>query len=212
MTILTPNEIGTLIYLDGGWGPGGGKDAVIKWLDTAIAVAHGESGWDTHAVNGHSSAAGLYQIMTTVHADKVKDAIKRWEAETGKNDLTIFDPRVNIDVARMVSQEAKAAGHDEWSPWEAYTNKTAAYKAGLGHGKSVYEFLNSPANIEKMRKKLEADVLTAHNYADYAAVAAPGAPLIQGVEKITNSDLVSGVLSFVRQGTMSIGEIGRAHV
>lgn len=129
MTVLDPRQIGILIFKNGTWGPGGSEKRVVKFLDIAIAVAYGESGWNTSAVNHSSGATGLYQIMPTVHADKING-----------RDLT--DPVVNVDVAARIYDEAEKAGKDPWSPWEAYTSKSPKYKAGLGHGQDVYDYLS----------------------------------------------------------------------
>lgn len=143
MPILTPQQIGVLIHLQGKWGPGGSAARVEKFLDTAIAVAYGESGWDTDAVNKSSQASGLFQILPSAHADKIG----------GRN---LLNPAVNVDVAAQVYQEAENAGRDPWSPWEAYTKKTAKYKAGLGHGKAVYAYLSSATKKEITAEYIEA--------------------------------------------------------
>lgn len=107
MAKLDANQIAVLIAQNGKWAP---KDeTAAKFYQTATAIALAESGGDTNAKNPNSSASGLFQIMVSAHKDKI-----------GGRD--IFDPAVNVDVARMVYQ---AAGNS-WSPWQAYT--TGAYK------------------------------------------------------------------------------------
>lgn len=158
--ILDPRQIGILIYECGTWGPGGSDARVVKFMDTAIAVAYGESGWNTRAKNA-SGATGLWQIMPELHAAKVvqanaffRDDI--WSEDEiklgfGKNwvDKDLFDPLVNTKVANLIYDEAEAAGRDPWSPWEAYNKKTAKFRAGLGHGADVYGYLSVTLEHEK---------------------------------------------------------------
>jgi len=128
--ILTPNQIGVLAY-GSNWGPGtpgAGDKNTIDFLEKLVATAHGESNWNTDAVNGQ--AVGLFQIMTELHKDLIGDRDMR-------------KPHYNVQVAKQLSDGDKRKGLDPFHPWEAYNKKTAQYKAGLGHGKSVYEYLKS---------------------------------------------------------------------
>lgn len=151
MSVLNSDQIATLIYQVGGFGPGPYKESeeakvkakVEKWLDTAIAIALAESGGDTDAKNGSSTASGLWQIMASVHADKINSAIATRGNVTGDPDgykPTVFDPWVNTEVAKQVY---KAAGN-KWTPWEVFN--TGAYKAHSGHGKAAYAYLADPAH------------------------------------------------------------------
>lgn len=131
--VLTPYQIGMLIANEN-WGPvkGAGTrrmgQTASAFLDTAIAVCLAESGGNTAAKNPSSSASGLWQIMASVHADKI-----------GGRD--IFDPVVNTEVAHKIYDNAGG-----WSPWEAYN--TGAYKKYLGHGKEVYDKLAATSDAD----------------------------------------------------------------
>lgn len=188
MTVLTGEQIGVLIYDNKKWGPGGGKDAVIKFLDTAIAVALAESGGNTNAKNPNSSASGLFQIMVSVHQDKI----------AGRN---IFDPRVNVDVARLVWE---AAGKS-FSPWETYTN--GAYKAHLGHGKTVYDKLYAASKSGDHSFIDNALTTIISPAAGIAGIVAPGNPVTSAANKV--SSLVAGALSdvmkWLAKGFIAIG-------
>lgn len=152
--ILDPRQIGILIHECRTWGPGGSEARVNKFMDTAIAVAYGESGWDTNAKNGSSGATGLWQIMPELHAAKVVQANAFFRSDVwsedeiklgfGKNwtDKPLSDPLVNTKVANLIYDAAEAAGQDPWSPWEAYNRKTVKFRAGQGHGKDVMAYLN----------------------------------------------------------------------
>lgn len=208
---LSPNQIGVLIYEVGAWGPGGvqpgggdsaSRKVVEDFLDTAIAVAYGESGWDTEAASSTSLARGLWQIMASVHGDKINKYRQYWWGEDGWPEgkiPTVFDPRVNTSVARDIYNEAKAAGRDPWSPWEAYNKKTPAFQAGKGHGKSVYEFLHSEENIRKAWKELQEEIKLG------GALGQLGAALIPGGGMGGLPDFVAPVLSFLRESGITIG-------
>lgn len=161
MVTMSPDEIGVTIYMVGGWGPHSANDTtlspaekkrIIEFLDTAIAVAKAESGGNPFALNSSSSAAGLFQIMQSVHKDKIATVAAKWAARI--SDLpegkvpSILDARVNVDVARMVWNEAG----NKWSPWEAYN--TGAYKKYLGSGAGVYKTLSDPAKVKTIWSSL----------------------------------------------------------
>lgn len=170
----------------------------IRFLDVAIAVCLAESGGNTGAKNSSSSASGLWQIMVSVHRDKIADEIKRWEAESGKSGLTIFDPYVNTGVASRVFQ---AAGG--WSPWEAYN--TGAYKRHLGKGKAAYEALNSPANLERMLNRLNNEREYGIALGQAAAGAVPFGALLNN-DMITSPDALLGkALAFLKDSGIVIG-------
>lgn len=212
----TPGDIATLIYLVGGWGPDTGvrakegpngeikqvvpkkgdvtREKAIAWLDVAIAVCYAESGGDPRIKNTSSTAAGLWQIMQSVHQDKIAASIKRWNVQTGKQ-LTIYDPRVNTDVAREVY--ANAGG---WSPWEAYNNGT--YKQFLGHGDEGYSALVSKAALDKQRKKFRDNMLDNEFTVDViqnSPIGAVGSAM--GIaDTVTNK-----VLGFAKDAGVAIG-------
>lgn len=120
MVKLNPNQIGVLLAHEH-WGPGGSQIQVEKFLDDAIAICLSESGGRTDAKNPNSSASGLWQVMVSVHRDKI-----------GSQD--IFDPVVNTRVAHRIYDDAGG-----WTPWEVYNN--GSYKKNKGHGKDVYAYL-----------------------------------------------------------------------
>lgn len=139
--ILTPNQLGILIYANGRWGPHSSKAAAIAFLDEAIAVAFAESGWNTNAHNS-SGASGLYQILIPLHADKIP----------GQDMGKIFDPAVNVEVARKVYNEA---GHS-WGPWKSSNNSKR--QQARGHGRAVWTYLHThdPAQFHKQAAALSA--------------------------------------------------------
>lgn len=120
------------------------KDDIISWLDVAVAVCLAESGGDPAAKNPSSSATGLWQIMYSVHKDKVEPAYKflqetyNYKTDMGEGQDRLLDPVINSRVALMVYGESPVnpKSTSRFSPWEAYN--TGAYKAYLGHGKTVY--------------------------------------------------------------------------
>jgi hypothetical protein len=143
--IITDTQLALLMFRNGAWGPGGSKKEVVKFFDEAYAVMMGESGGDPNAKNSNTSASGLYQIMVSVHRDKIDKAIRKLSPESGQTP-TIFDPEVNIEVARMVWNEAGGS----WSPWEAYTKKNQAYRQNKGHGEAMYMYLDTMTQAQMM--------------------------------------------------------------
>lgn len=184
MTLLSPNDIATLIYMAGDFGPFlGTKDTQGKggtiiqhtpppgspervkaenWLDTAIAICLAESGGNTHAENP-SGAVGLWQILAKVHQKELHDAIVYWSTQTGKV-LNEFDGRVNTMAASHVYQNAG----NNWNPWQTFTephNSPSSYVHYLGHGKTAYAFLTNQAHLKasvsRLNSELNADKFTA---------------------------------------------------
>jgi hypothetical protein len=133
---MDDKQLAVAVYQDR-WGPGGTRAAVTMFLDDAYAVMMGESGGNPAAKNANSSASGLFQIMVSVHGDKIARSVKKYS--TNGRVATIFDPDVNIDVARQVWE---AAGHS-WKPWEAYNKKTDGYRKNKGHGQAMYDYLHT---------------------------------------------------------------------
>lgn len=139
--------------------PGSPKRVKIeRWLDVAIAVCLAESGGDTRATNPHSTAAGLWQILVSAHGPEIAagEAFVRANPsptvpgdihETGGTNAnpnpTVFDPRVNTYAAASIYKNAGFA----WTPWDVYNKGT--YRQHLGHGKDVYAYLTSPANVRR---------------------------------------------------------------
>lgn len=204
--ILSPKQIGLVIYEVGIWGPGGSKEQVEKWLDVAIAVCLAESGGNTNAKNATSSARGLWQIMVSDHEDKIKQEIERWwgedgwpgkniDAPEGYRMPDIFDPRVNTGVAARVYYEAGKS----WKPWEAYN--TGAYKRHLGHGKNVYAYLSSPEMVQQGLKELRQEIaLGRETMTTAAGVLSP--VLAQASDP---GSLVDKILGFLQSAGVTIG-------
>jgi len=140
--ILTPNQVALLCWA-ANWLPQESSlpDSVfVKFLDTVIAIAHGESGWNTAAVNGQY--VGLFQIGTETHKDRI-----------GDRDMLL--PHYNVQVARELSYESFKSGHDKFRPWEAYTKKTPGYLSGKGHGKAALKYLRSKPQSELEQEAMQ---------------------------------------------------------
>lgn len=118
--ILTPNQIGVMMTVVGWTG-----DASL--YEQAIAITHGESGWNPAKVNkivvDGKHAVGLWQIMTDVNDKNANQAM--------------LDLNQNMNTAFNMYRDRG------WSPWDAYNNKSPQYRAGLGHGKEVAAYLAS---------------------------------------------------------------------
>lgn len=170
--------------------------AVVEWLDTAIAICLAESQGNPDAKNSGSSASGLWQVMVSVHGDKIADGIRWIETETGDDNLTIFDARVNTFVAGRIY----AAAGNKWTPWEAYN--TGAYKQYKGRGDKAFDWLNSPRHI-----KAGIDALKEEQALGKSTAQLGGAlmPLAGGAGAVSNSALVTTVLKFLREGSVTIG-------
>jgi hypothetical protein len=121
MATLTAEQIGVLVYANKAWGPGGSTATIVKFLDTAIAVALAESHGNTEAISP-THDYGLWQINKAAHADLF--ANHNWK-----------DARDNTEMARIVWTDAGRS----FSPWTTY--KSGAYKAYTGHGAKVYDTL-----------------------------------------------------------------------
>lgn len=173
------------------------KRKAIRFLDVAIAVCLAESGGNTGAANPNSNARGLWQIMTSVHGEKIAQETRRWEGELGKR-VDILNPYVNTAVAARIFAEAGG-----WSPWQAYN--TGAYKRYLGKGKAAYEALNSPANLKRMLERINNEREYGLALGQAAAGAVPFGALANN-DLITSPDALLGkALAFVKESGVVIG-------
>jgi len=189
MTVFTPNQIGVLAY-GANWGPGtpgAGDKNTIDFLEKLVATCHGESGWDSNAVNGQ--AVGLFQIMTELHKDLI-----------GGRDM--LKPHYNVQVAKQLSDGDKRKGLDPFHPWDAYNRKTPAYKSGLGHGKSVYEYLKSKGHAAILQEYLDISEVDTGQAIDVDQQV--GDAIDSGLNSII-PDPVGKVLSFVRDAGVAVG-------
>ena len=146
MTQLSPNEIAGLIYFVGGWGPNkvkpidvAGKNRVINWLDTAIAICLAESSGviEAHNGSGDDTVYGLWQIKNAEHKTIVAMACITYHTKT------ILHPLANTAAARDVYKEANG-----WGPW------TKNYGSHKGHGAAAYEWLHNKDNLKAFEAKL----------------------------------------------------------
>lgn len=203
--IMTPTNIATLIYQVGGFGPGPYNEAdeskvktqVEAWLDTAIAVCLAESGGDIDAKNSSSSASGMWQIMASVHKDKIAAAIASRGKIIGDPEgyvPTVFDPWVNTEVAKQIY---KAAGG--WSPWEVYPDALAPHR---GHGKRAYAFLANPDNKEMISRRAWSSINFKGNKVYQADV---GDYLNAAGDAISNLNPVDRALTFAKDAGITIG-------
>lgn len=172
---LTPNQIGVLMYgvNFGPSTPGTNDINTINFLDIAIAIAHGESGWNPSAVNG--AMVGLWQINTSVH--------KKYSKED------LLKPNVNTLEAKRIHDEAHG-----WTPWDAYNDKSPQYKAGLGHGKAVHDYLKKQGQEAIMKE-----------YFELADTVAADSPPPVDLGDVAQLDPVARALDFVRKGAATIG-------
>ena len=201
---MTPQTIGTLMY-DCSWAPKGPdikkrgdgyvwehspdrKNAFIRFMDTAIAVCLAESDGDPSAKNAHSSARGLWQVMVSVHEDKIAEEVKYVKSEYGR-DADILDPVVNTRVAKRIFDDAGG-----WSPWEAYNNGSYKSRIVKGSGKRVYNELFSQKALDEGVEKLRQERLLGYATAQAAAWAMPGGSLITQAGR---SDTITRILEYV---------------
>jgi soluble lytic murein transglycosylase-like protein len=85
------------------------KDIIIEKItaafgseaENALRVARCESGLNPKAKNPHSSARGLFQIMSSVH---------------GVSERMLYDTDINIAVAKKLQKE------QGWNPWVESSN------------------------------------------------------------------------------------------
>ena len=102
-------------------------------VPTAVAVAKGESSFNTKASN--SCCQGLWQIHRTAHADKIK---KYGGVEK------LNDPVVNAKIAHEIFQAAGGwcthGSPPNCNPWQAYgvSNLTGSWKSKLAEGAKAY--------------------------------------------------------------------------
>lgn len=174
-------KLAVLIFKEGSWGvfmPNKSERAVIDFFDKVIAICAAESNFNPKAVNGN--AKGLFQIMTTVHEDKI----------AGRD---ILDPIVNINVAAKVSREAFDDGRDQFSPWEVYPDNPR-YQAARGWGENAYRYLQILGEAE-----------LGEAYAKALAGLVPGGSLIGNTAVVATGDWSDKVIAFVRTGAMAVG-------
>lgn len=107
--ILTPTAI-ALLMIKEGWFQSTDNIETDPILVTGVAVALAESGGNPKADNPSSTAQGLWQVMVSVHGDKI----------AGRD---INDPVINTDVAHTIYKDAGG-----WTPWEVYNNKSHLIK------------------------------------------------------------------------------------
>lgn len=126
MATLSVNEIATLIYWVGEFGPQSAlhiptysnaagthattqipkpgspaRTKIENWLDTAIAVCLAESGGNTTAKNPASSASGLWQIMVSVHGPEISKAVAQisaWDKEGASAPTGANPPKGSLDI------------------------------------------------------------------------------------------------------------------
>lgn len=79
-------------------------------LVTAVAVAGAESDWIPHAESGTSTATGLWQIMYSLHADRV--------GASRRDDL--HDPYLNARAAKLITEEGLSQRWGKWSAWQVH--------------------------------------------------------------------------------------------
>lgn len=174
-------NLAVMIFREGSWGvfhPEKTERAVIDFFDKVIAICAAESDFNPRAVNGN--AKGLFQIMTTVHADKI-----------GGRD--IFDPLVNINVAAKVSKESFDNGRDQFTPWEVYPDNPR-YQAARGWGEPVY----------RKMALLEEQAL-GEAYAKALAGLVPGGSAIANVAEVATGDWADRIIGFIRSGALVVG-------
>lgn len=215
---LTPNQVAALIVEVGTWpvkllvpltpegkrrfyAEGLDKQA-IRWLDIAIAVCTAESGRRPKADNPNSSAAGLWQVMQSVHKDKIKQETQEWAERfrrahvpgIGPRDANIYDPYVNTAVAGRIYQEAGG-----WTPWEVFNN--GSYRRHLGNGERAFKYLNGPVFQARLKERLEGDLIDGEFYTGLLQNAIPGAAL----GALSPGNIASSVMNFAKDAGVAIG-------
>lgn len=198
--ILTPDEIGYLILTSGGFGVTAGATlspfATNKDLDTAIAVALAESGGNTAARNPGSSARGLWQVMESVHKDKVAAAVKDAKPLFKPEFENLDNPVINTAVARKIYSDAGG-----WRPWEVYNN--GDYRKHLGHAASAIAFYKDQTKRHAFARKLAT---TYYNPAFAGEAQGLNTPL-EAVTKDPSSFLsgaFGGMIDFARQAGITV--------
>lgn len=193
MTTLTPEQIGVLIYANKKFGPGGSKDAIVKFLDTAIAVALAESGGVTDRVGGPNKNGsydyGLWQINKSAHAGLFTSL--KWD-----------NPADNTEMARIVYDGAGKS----FKPWAVYNS--GAYRKHLGHGQKVYDALEKAVKGEDSSYigSVLAGVLTAPLPGGPAIGALLQGPLNGVTDSVTDKakDVVNGPAKIVAGAVESV--------
>lgn len=188
MSQFQPDGIALLIYRNGKWGPGGTKEQVTAFLDTAIAVCLAESGGNDQAIGAKNSNGstdyGLWQINDKAHADLFKK-------------YTWNNPGDNTEMARQVWSNAGNSFH----PWSTFTS--GAYKKYLGHGAQAYATLqNAPKNLgNDAASKLLDPSTYAQGAGDTVKQAGKDASSVSGIV----GGALSDVMKWIGKGFVVIG-------
>lgn len=124
MVTYNPEAIGALIVINGKWIPPGDEKSIVKFLDTAIAVALAESGGDSKAISP-TGDYGLWQINKKAHPTLI--ASGDWS-----------DGKANTEMARKVWKDA-GGSFSPWSTYKSQNGQPPAYMKHLGHGQRVYD-------------------------------------------------------------------------
>lgn len=200
--------------------------AVVEWLDTAIAICLAESGGNPDARNSKSSASGLWQIMVSVHGEKIREAASIVGAKTGEplaviSDpmIAVMDPRVNTAVAGRIYHESG----NKWTAWSAYNS--GAYKKYKGKGSAAFDWLNNEKNIARYveslkipRKPNETEEAWYKRVFETATALSPlralngldddnplKDPLERGLDIVTPDGIANKVLGFAKEAGITIG-------
>lgn len=142
MAILDPLTVGRYAYGAGFRG---------ETLAQMIAIAFGESTFNTNAVNSSSGATGLWQILPSAHPEFAGQDLK--------------DPAVNARAAYSVFRSAPNAGQITKNKWSAYQGvkywSAIAGAQAAGVAATAAGGLSSAAGAVKDTAGDVADVATA---------------------------------------------------
>lgn len=137
MATLTVKQLAATMKLAGFYPPKSqGTKTIVEWLNVAYGVCIAESGGDPAAKNSGSSASGLWQIMYSVHKDKIPAAVAelsqkyQYKPKYSEPEKQIFDPLINTVVTRMVYGSVTADPSGFAGPWNE-TYSTGKYKSKM---------------------------------------------------------------------------------
>ena len=160
------------------------KAKAIAFFDRAVAVCLAESGGNTLAKNGNSSASGLWQIMASVHTDLIAKNAKWIQSELElKRTPNVFHPLVNTACAHDLYAQSG------WGPWKSSAEGQRKY-LGKGYGKRVWETLTSPKVLAQQDQLLTSNLIHDAATAEAATFVVPGATLV-------NNDLIKNPLAWI---------------